>query len=62
MYYVSLLRGELVYLDQLARHGAHVGAAMTLYLSHVSHAANAEPEVLEGTHHQYITSVNSVNE
>lgn len=38
---------EKVYLDQLARHGSHVSAAMTLDLRNISHASNTEPEVLE---------------
>lgn len=47
VYLGLFLMEEKVYLDQLARHGSHVGAAVTLDLRHISHASNAEPEVLE---------------
>ena len=42
--------GLLQTLDDLAGHGAHVGASVALDLGHVTHAPHAESEILHCTY------------
>ena len=49
--------GPQTHLNDLARHGPHVGASVALNFRHVSHAPNTEPEVLQEKSEKMVATV-----